>query len=497
MMYSLSMKICKISIIFIVFVFASCSEPSIVDIEENIREKKPSTQIEQIPSNLSIPHFREMALSGTNLTFDRILESNDVYTKHAISYQSNGLRITGVFLLPHGDGPYPLLIFNHGFIDPAVYTQGRGLKREEDYIARQGFAVLHTDYRGHAGSDPSPMIDNVYDGNLEYAMDSANAILAVRDARLPSVDAENVGMLGHSLGGGVTLAILTGKTDLVSAAVLYAPVHAEVWENFSRWRAMREEGDRTIAAFGTIETHPKFWADLSPSTFLSDIKAPVLLFQGSKDSDVPKEWSDFLAESLNEHGKALTYIEYEGEKHEFSFQWLDFMKKTTDFFRESLIPKEFIPPLSLSRVTKKPFGLYVDQYNSPVNPEKFSGFHTGMDFETSDDEVNVSIKAACTGEVIEKKNVGGYGGVVVQRCTYKGAPVTVLYGHIRLSSVTHRVGETLSIGQPFGFLGKGFSTETDGERQHLHLGIHRGAEIEWRGYVQSEGELADWLHDIW
>ena len=314
----------------------ACSHSSMPPIDHQTSSSVQSTTLEALPSELSIPHFRSMTLSGSAFTMDRRLEENDIYTKYAIHYKSNGLLITGVFLLPHGDGPYPLVIFNHGYIDPTVYTQGRGLKREEDYIARQGFAVVHPDYRGHAGSDPSPMTENIYDGNLEYAMESANAILAIREARLPSVDADKVGMLGHSLGGGVTLAILTGKPNLVSAAVLYAPVHANVWENFSRWRAERDEGDRTIAAFGTPESQPNTWANLSPLTFFSDISAPILLFHGTNDKDVPKSWSDFLARSLQEKGKSVRYIEYDGESHEFSFQWKDFVQETADFFRDKL-----------------------------------------------------------------------------------------------------------------------------------------------------------------
>ena len=293
-------------------------------------------QIEQLPSVLSIPQFRQMTLSGSSLKFERVLEKNDVYTKHAVTYRSNGLLITGVFLIPAGNGPFPFLVFNHGYIDPAVYTQGRGLKREEDYMARRGFAVFHTDYRGHAGSDPSPMTDKVYDGNLEYAMDSANAILAVRGANLPSVNTSKVGMLGHSLGGGVTLAILTGKPDLVDATVLYAPVHSDVWENFLRWRTKREEGDRTVEEFGNPEAGSQWWTALSPSTFLQDITASVLLVQGSADKDVPKEWSDTLAERMKAAGKDITYLEYDGEGHEFSREWGDFMAKAAAFFRERL-----------------------------------------------------------------------------------------------------------------------------------------------------------------
>lgn len=299
-----------------------------------VAEAKP---LEQLPSELSIPHFSSMTLSGTALKLESIEATNNIYKRYRISYRSNGLRITGIMNIPNGDGPYPLLIFNHGYIATSVYTQGRGLKREQDYMARRGFAVLHTDYRGHAGSDESPMTEKVYDGNLEYAMDSANAILAVREAAFPNVDAEHVGMLGHSLGGGVTMAILTGKPDLVDAAVLYAPVHADVYENFTRWRREREEGDRTLEVMKTREENPSVWDALSPQTFFKNIQAPILLFQGSNDKDVPKAWSDTLAKNLTDIDHDFRYIEYPGEGHEFGPKWTDFMSQSAAFFREKLV----------------------------------------------------------------------------------------------------------------------------------------------------------------
>ena len=292
--------------------------------------------LERLPSELSIPHFSKMRLSGTGLTLESVIERNAAYVRHAISYRSNGLTISGIMNIPVGEGPFPLLILNHGHIHPSVYVRGRGLRREQDYLARAGFAVLHTDYRGHGPSDPSPMVEKIYDGNLEYAMDSANAILAVRDAKLPHIDASRVGMLGHSLGGGVTMAVLTGKPELVDAAVLYAPVNADVWENFTRWRSEREEGDRTIEEFGTREQHPEIWDNLSPQAFLSRIRAPILLFHGDRDKDVPKEWSDRLEEDLRALSKDVTYIEYPGEGHEFGPRWKDFMEKTAEFLRERL-----------------------------------------------------------------------------------------------------------------------------------------------------------------
>ncbi|MDP1845177.1 MAG: hypothetical protein Q8L09_00330 [Candidatus Moranbacteria bacterium] len=42
-------------------------------------------------------------------------------------------------------------------------------------------------------------------------------------------------------------------------------------------------------------------------------------------------------------------------------------------------------------------------------------------------------------------------------------------------------------------MGKAYGAETDGERKHLHLGIHKGAGVNILGYVQSKAELSGWL----
>lgn len=154
---------------------------------------------------------------------------------------------------------------------------------------------------------------------------------------------------------------------------------------------------------------------------------------------------------------------------------------------------KWVAPLSLDRVTKKPFGIYVEPGNSPVSPERFRGFHTGMDFETLPDETDIFVLTACCGPVILNQWVSGYGGVVVQQCTLDGELVTVLYGHLCLSSVSTPVGDTLTAGASFALLGTGGSHETDGERRHLHLAIHRGSGVELKGYVQRQEDLSSWI----
>jgi len=157
-------------------------------------------------------------------------------------------------------------------------------------------------------------------------------------------------------------------------------------------------------------------------------------------------------------------------------------------------PAELLTPLDRAgeRVTKKPFGIFITPESSPVTPERFRGYHTAADFETFPDEQNseVRVRAICSGPLKVKERASGYGGVAVQACVINGSPVTVIYGHVKLSSVT---GTNFSAGEVIAVLGKGFSTETDGERKHLHLGIHKGDSVNIRGYVSSQSDLSAWL----
>lgn len=290
-----------------------------------------------LPPQRSLDTLGTMTLRGTGLILEDVLADNSIYTRYRIAYESNGLRISGILNIPKSDGPFPLLMLNHGYIDPKVYTNGRGLKREQDYLARRGFAVLHSDYRGHAESDPSPDESEVYDAGMEYSMDVLNAINAMRQAAIPGIDTERIGMLGHSMGGGITLNILVTHPDLVNAAVLYAPVHGDAWENFFRWRAKRPEADQTMIVLGTRKTQPTSWDAISSITRLDRIVAPVLIAHGNRDKDVPKSWSDDLRDRLTAGGKDVTYIEYAAEGHEFAGSWNDFMEQTAEFFERHLL----------------------------------------------------------------------------------------------------------------------------------------------------------------
>lgn len=143
------------------------------------------------------------------------------------------------------------------------------------------------------------------------------------------------------------------------------------------------------------------------------------------------------------------------------------------------------------RITKKPFGRYVSPTDSPVQPERFTGYHTGVDVEYEDVTSDVPVYAVAKGEIIYSGTVDGYGGVTLLRFTYQDKTYTALYGHLRPAQLPN-VGQTLDAGEVLGVLGTGHTTETDGERRHLHFSLRPDNELELRGYVRQASELSDW-----
>jgi len=147
------------------------------------------------------------------------------------------------------------------------------------------------------------------------------------------------------------------------------------------------------------------------------------------------------------------------------------------------------------RITKKPFGIYVVPEDSPVQPERFRGYHTGCDVEYEDVPTDVPVLAVADGSVVYSNTVSGYGGVFLISIELKGESHTILYGHIRPGSLP-KLGTLVKKGQKLAVLGTGYSSETSGERKHLHFGVLSNDRIDLLGYVQKKEELSVWVNPV-
>ncbi len=284
--------------------------------------------------SVSLLFFRERNFSGSDLKKGKVLDIQPFYTRYYITYKSGGLTISGIMNVPKGKGPFPVLILNHGYIHPKIYTNGRGLKREQDYLAKKGYVVIHPDYRNHADSDKDTT--HQYSFRQGYAEDVINAVNAVKNSGYAFLDKERIGMLGHSMGGGIALNIMVTQPKLVQAYVLFGTVSADVKDNFYRWSSHRPDGDSIVRRFGRPEENPEFWKRMSPVTYLCSVESPVLIHHGTMDESCPVEWARRLNDSLIFYKKNVTYHEYPYGKHEFINEWPLVMERTAGFFDKHL-----------------------------------------------------------------------------------------------------------------------------------------------------------------
>ncbi|WP_256793061.1 S9 family peptidase [Terrabacter sp. Ter38] len=297
----------------------------------------PTSTPKPAPDPASIAALIAMQYDGGNLRLGRERGSTDAYRQYFATYESNGLTISGRINIPRGTGPFPAVVLAHGYVDPAVYTNGETMLRERDHLARQGYVTLHIDYRNHAQSDTDPRND----ANLRagYAVDAINAGLALKKAQV--VDPDRVALIGRSMGGGVVYTALVVRPGLFRAAVAYAPVSSDTVDNFDKW--VRRDASRSGAAravigrLGTPEAKPAAWAATSPRTYFGRITEPLLIHHGTADEDCPLSWSRESVAALKAEGKDVELRIYPGGRHTLtSPQWDTSIRRTEAFLAEHL-----------------------------------------------------------------------------------------------------------------------------------------------------------------
>jgi uncharacterized protein len=272
----------------------------------------------------------------------RTIEETRNFTRYLFAYPSDGLRITGMMNVPKGQGPFPVVILNHGYYPLDVYQTGNGSKLAADYLADRGFLTLSPDFRSHAGSDDAP---NLF--RAGHVIDTLNLIPLAQ--KLPDAQPGKVGMWGHSNGGAITAKAIV-ISDQIAAAVIYSPASSNIVEDYffraerSRSRSGQPPGRRT----GVIdrldiefpvkpEEAPDLYERLSPLPYLHYVTAPVQIHWGTADETVPYKWPGDLLEGLRAAGKQVEYFEYPAQPHSFqgSSNQL-YLKRIAEFFAQHL-----------------------------------------------------------------------------------------------------------------------------------------------------------------
>lgn len=226
--------------------------------------------------------------------------------KEPVPYESEEVRyknsqqnteLAGTLTMPRGDGPFPVAITISGS-GPADRNESHSDHKPfliiADHLARRGIAVLRYDDRGvgeskgeHSGATSADLATDVEAG-IDFLKTH------------PNIDADRIGLIGHSEGGLIAPMVAAQRTD-VNFIVLLAGTGVNGGEILkSQSTAMMEaDGKSAEALDANRKAHDAVFSILenNPEATPGEIEAAGKAFVDSIDDETARE----LAEPMVEH----------------------------------------------------------------------------------------------------------------------------------------------------------------------------------------------------
>lgn len=170
-----------------------------------------------------------------------------------LRFEVDGLEQYALAISPTGPVPergWPVLIFNHGYVPvPADHGLRKSTGKRDrpgDYyrgipegFARNGFLVIAPDYRGHADSQGAEFVkaSSPLSSLAWYSRDVVALVVSL--GTYEPADESRVFMLGHSMGGAITLNAVSVLGDKIKAASLWSTSSSRYFETESAQKATR------------------------------------------------------------------------------------------------------------------------------------------------------------------------------------------------------------------------------------------------------------------
>ncbi len=244
------------------------------------------------------------------------LNGIDFGTQRPLAYRAaDGLDLDGLLVLPVGksasDGPFPLVTIAHG----GPYDRYADRLQlfwfpSAQWLATAGYAVFLPNPRGGQGRGHQFALSVAGRvGREEWTDLLAGIDLLVAEG---VADPDRLGIAGGSHGGFVS-AWAVGQTDRFKAALVLAGVI-----DWGMLAATGEYGQFEAALGGSTGwdgagPHPH--DAVSPISFASRVRTPVLLLHGAEDTNVPLGQSVYFHRALRHFGTEHEFVIYPREGH--------------------------------------------------------------------------------------------------------------------------------------------------------------------------------------
>ena len=218
--------------------------------------------------------------------------------KPVIFTSTDGETIQGWLGLPDGTGPFPTILHTHG--GPETQTVEYFMPNSQAWLDH-GFAWLAINYRGSTGFGRAfreKIWGDLGHWELEDMVAAHNWLVKEGIS-----DAKQVLLHGWSYGGYLTLLALGRYPDLWAGGLAGTATVDWAMEYRDLSAAMR--GYSVAILGGTPEEKPEQYAAASPMTYMSRVKAPVLIIQGRNDTRTPARPVEVYEARMKALGKSI------------------------------------------------------------------------------------------------------------------------------------------------------------------------------------------------
>ncbi len=272
----------------------------------------------------------------------------DSFKEEEVKFGVEGWHLPGTLTIPQGNGPFPALVLVHGS-GPNDRDESLGPNKPfRDLawgLATRNIAVLRYDkrtkvYGQKMVSDKEARL-TVYEETIQDALAAAN-LLRQRN----KIDAQNIFILGHSLGGALIPRIAGLDSKCAGFIVMAGPTRPleDLFIDQMEYiylldgKLSEEESARLDEIKGSVQkikrldpsapnlprenilgAYPEYWLDLkgyNPAETAKAITKPLLILQGDRDYQVTLEDFDGWKEALGSRGNVI-YKLYPTDNHLF------------------------------------------------------------------------------------------------------------------------------------------------------------------------------------
>jgi dipeptidyl aminopeptidase/acylaminoacyl peptidase len=237
------------------------------------------------------------------------LPAEQISRPQTLRYPSGSGEAHGFFYpAMTGDAKPPLVVFIHGGPTSACYPM---LDPRIQYWAQRGFAVADLNYRGSSG------YGRAYRQALhlrwgEVDVEDACAVVS-HLAKRGLIDGAKAFIRGGSAGGYTALCALAFHQVFRAGASLYG-----VSDPVALGRATHKfEGDYLDWLIGDPQEDAERYAARTPLLHASNIRVPVIFFQGELDAVVVPQQTRDMVEALQHNGILVQAHYYADERHGF------------------------------------------------------------------------------------------------------------------------------------------------------------------------------------